>query len=191
MTAPLIAMFAIVDGPGKVVQSGWREIAPVATGEDYRIAFAVPLTAGSYRLRFAVADANGNIGSVQRPVDAVLHRFGPLLASDLLATWTGADGASRFLALDLLPAAAATLRATVELYPDDLGASSSISVRFTLLRNDDTMPMTVRDVTPVANGGVLTAAARCPQPRPRRARTRCGPRCSMRALFWGRYRHQS
>ena len=93
--APLRTAFALIDQLGKVVESGQREIAHPESTEDYRITFGVGLVPGSYRLRFVVADGNGNVGSVQRAISGQLVRFGPLLASDLITTWISAEGTPR------------------------------------------------------------------------------------------------
>jgi VWFA-related protein len=154
--APLVAMFALVDDAGKTMQSGRRAVPAAPPGDDYRLTFAVPVAPGQYRLRFAVADGAGNIGSVHQAIVARLVRAGALSASDLLVSWNGADNVSRFLALDTLPPAATTLRASIELYPDDPGAPPA-RVRFVILRQGDSTAFATLEVTPAAGAGVLTA----------------------------------
>jgi len=51
---------------------------------DYLLSFAVPVTPGRYRVRFAVADAAGAVGSLETEVAARLHQVGPFVTSDLL-----------------------------------------------------------------------------------------------------------
>lgn len=77
------AMFLLLDHRGTVIRSGKAEMPSVADGER-RIGLAVPITPETSTLRFAVGDAAGNIGSIETPVRAQLHRFGELETSDLL-----------------------------------------------------------------------------------------------------------
>ena len=77
VAAPLVAMFAIVDQAGKVVNAGRQPVPAAPAGEDYQLAFPIGVAPGAYRLRFAVADAAGNIGSVEQSVDARLARWAP------------------------------------------------------------------------------------------------------------------
>jgi VWFA-related protein len=162
VNGPLVAMFAALDEQGRVVQSGRREIPAGRSGEDYRIAFPVPLKEGTYRLRLAIADANGNIGSVQQRVIAELRRVGSLLVSDVLTTWATSDGQARLLALDLLPAHATSLRAVIELYPDDPGGGSPVKVRFTLRRGEEPAPIASIEASTSVNGTALVATATLP-----------------------------
>ena len=153
-------MFAVVDAAGKVVQSGRRDVPAVTDGDAYRIALAVPLDPGTYRVRFAVADGAGHIGSLQQVVTAQLKRFGPFGVSDLFLSWSAVGGSSRFLALDALPAAATALRASIEMYPDRENIeASAITVRFVLRRSDQAAPVATRDVVPRAASGALVSSA--------------------------------
>ena len=161
VVAPLAAMFALVNEKGQIVQAGQPSVTQAA-GDDYRVAFGVPLVAGSYRLRFSVADANGNIGSVEHGVAARLARFGRVSASDLFVTWTGANNKRQFLALETVPDAAETLWASIELYPDAADAPPDVRVRLELIRVGDTAPGIERDVTPVRDGTLLSASVEIP-----------------------------
>ena len=161
---PLIAIFGLVDAKGAMAQSGRRELA-LSTSGDYRVTFDTRVAPGGYRLRFVVADATGNIGAVQHDVNATLTRFGNVQVSDLLLTWAGADGAGRLLALDALPSGASSLRAAVELYPDEGIALPKRVVRFTLLRADTTAPVAVLDVQPAAAANGFVASATLPAAR--------------------------
>ena len=87
MAAPLIAMFAILDQAGKMVTAGRQPVEAALAGEDYQLSFPIVLEPGAYRLRFAVADAAGNIGSVEQSVDARLPKLGAVTVSDLVTTW--------------------------------------------------------------------------------------------------------
>lgn len=156
-------MFGLVDESGRVTSAGRHAMPPPAAGQDYWMAFPVVTTPGEYRLRFAVSDANGNVGSVEHRVAAHLARFGSLSASDLFTTWIGAQGEPRFLALDTLPAAATMVQAWIELYPDaGTEAGSAATVHFTVMRDGETNPVLDRDVAPTANQATLTAAIDIP-----------------------------
>jgi len=160
-TGPLIALYGLVDAKGAMVESGRRELSASTTG-DYRVTFDAPVAPGGYRLRFAVADATGNIGAVQHDVNATLTRFDRVQVSDVILTSAGADGTSRFLALDALPAGAVSLRAAVELYPDQPAAAPGMSVRLALLRADTSATVAARDVVPAGTDGTLAAVATLP-----------------------------
>ena len=159
---PLIVMFAVVNAAGSIVQSGRRDVS--VTGDDaYRIALAVPLDPGSYRLRLAVADAAGQIGSLQRAIAAQLTRFGPVVVSDLFLSWSAGDGPPRFLALDALPPAATSIRASLEVYPDPGPIKQGeLAARFSLRRSEDATPIASRDVPARAGDGVLVMSATLP-----------------------------
>jgi hypothetical protein len=160
-TGPLTAIYGLVDAKGAMVESGRRELAASANG-DYRVTFDAPVAPGGYRLRFVVADANGNIGAVQHEVNATLARFDRVQVSDVMLTSAGADGVSRFLALDALPPGAVSLRSAIELYPDTPDAVSQLTVRFALLPENGVTPIATRDVKPVATAGTLVATASLP-----------------------------
>jgi len=160
-TGPLTAVYGFVDAKGAMVQSGRRELQATKSG-DYRVTFDAPVTPGGYRLRFIVADANGNIGAVQHSVNATLTRFGVVQVSDVMLTSAGRDGVSRFLALDALPADAVSLRAAIELYPDQPADAMDVSIRLTLLQADTQVPVATRDIVPTGANGALLAAATLP-----------------------------
>lgn len=114
--APLTTVFGLVDESGKV-KSGRRVIdAPDADG--YNLTFSVPVTPGAYRLRFAVADAAGHVGAVDRPVRAELTAIGPFAAGDVQTSWLDADEKEQapFPSADDLPVIARTLSASLDLY---------------------------------------------------------------------------
>jgi hypothetical protein len=83
----------------------------------------------------------------------------------VLTSWVAPDRAPQFLALDLLPASATTLRAALELYPDATMDVSRLQVRFRLEQMDDPLhPTLAADLmaTPTSSGGTLTAIASLP-----------------------------
>jgi VWFA-related protein len=155
---PLTLVFGVADVMG-LIRQGRKTVDAPAAGGDYHLTLNVPVVTGSYRMRLAVADANGAVGSVETPVKAVLGRIGPFSASDLLTGWSSANGPLQFVALERLPATAARLVGVLELYPD-AGAAvpADVQVKVTILTPDGT-PIDERDVTPKDVGGVLRVEA--------------------------------
>ncbi|MGH9408122.1 MAG: VWA domain-containing protein, partial [Vicinamibacterales bacterium] len=101
VTGPLTLMCGVMDAHGNMADVGRKRLPP-ATHRDYQIAFPIRLTTGQYRLRIAASDANGHIGSVEKPVSAALTRTGSYLRSDLLTAFTDSRGTSKFVTLDTL-----------------------------------------------------------------------------------------
>ena len=155
---PLTLVFGVADVMG-LIQQGRKTVDAPAGGGDYHLSLAVPIVTGSYRMRLAVADANGAVGSVETPVKAVLGRVGPFLASDLLTGWSAASGPPQFLALEHLPPTATRLLTVLELYPDTGAAPpSDVHVKITILTPDGT-PIDDRDATPMNINGILRVEA--------------------------------
>jgi VWFA-related protein len=162
VAAPLVAMYALVNASGQAVRAGKQSLSAPADGGAYQLAFPIAAAPGVYRLRFAVADAAGNIGSVEHALDARLPHLGAASISDLVTTWTDAAGARRFLALETVPPAATSLRAFLELYPDAPVIAPSLVVRFTLTAADGGAVVLERDVTPTLDGSALAAGLELP-----------------------------
>jgi VWFA-related protein len=157
VAAPLVAMFAVVDQAGKIVNAGRQPVPSAMAGEDYQLAFPIGVAPGAYRLRFAVADAAGNIGSVEQSVDARLPKLGSVTVSDLVITWIDADGKRRFLALETVPAAAASMRAFLELYRESSGIAPAIEVRFAVFKAGESAAVLEETRTPLPEGTALAA----------------------------------
>jgi VWFA-related protein len=155
---PLATMFAMMNSAGTIVFSGRKDV-PASTNDDYRVLVPVPLEDGDYRLRVAVADATGNIGSVDEPVAAHLHKIGPFMASDLLTTFSAADDVPHFLGLEMLPPNAATVYTSLELYADAF--PSDVTVRMSVASRSGP-PLVDTALTPVKSEGRLTMSARIP-----------------------------
>ena len=155
VAAPLVAMFAIVDPAGKIVNAGRQPVPSAPAGEDYQLAFPIGVAQGTYRLRFAVADAAGNIGSVEQSVDAHLARLGAVTVSDLVMTWAGPDDTRRFLALETVPAAATSVRAFLELYRE--GSAPALEVRFAVFKAGESAAVLEETRTPLPEGNALAA----------------------------------
>ena len=168
---PLVAMFGLVkDGDALgAMTSGRREVVPPAGGGPFVLSLSLPVAAGSYRLRLAVADATGALGALDVPVDAVLSEMGPLAASDLMTAWVDAKGQPHLFALEDLPATATSLQAILELYAPAGGAAgvldairSDVQVEITLTKVGETDPVDERSVVPQFSPGVLRAIAEFP-----------------------------
>jgi VWFA-related protein len=161
---PIVTMFALVDEAGKILQMGRKDVAPPTPGEDYQLALPLPIAvSGSYRLRFAVADARGGIGKLELPVLAELHRMGPLLVSDLFITSTADGRAPRFLALDALPPDALAMNAALECdVAEGVVAADDVSVHVVVTPVGQDAPVFEGDVTPSARQGALAAVAEIP-----------------------------
>ena len=164
---PLTTMFGLVDESG-AMKSGRKVVAAPLDGDAYRLAFSLPVSPGIYKLRFAAADATGSVGSLETVVAAKLAAMGPFQVSDLLASWTGADGTPQFLGIEDLPTGARTINAILELYPA-IGASASardarpspenVRVRLALYAGSQSQPLAEKDVMPDRSGGTLRAEA--------------------------------
>ncbi|HEX5214983.1 MAG TPA: VWA domain-containing protein [Vicinamibacterales bacterium] len=159
---PLTTMFTLVNEAGQAVQAGKKIATQTTATEDYRVALGIPIAPGAYRLRVAVADAAGNIGSVETSLDATLKKFGRFAVSELFLTWSGADATPRFLALETLPADATTLRVGLELYPDDGAAEAEVSVRFELVLAGATSAVLGQEAPAVRDGTLLSAGVDAP-----------------------------
>ncbi len=150
-------MFGLVDAGGKL-RSGRKAIDAPTNGGDYRVSLSLPAPSGNYRLRFGVADANGHVGSIDVPVTVQLARVGPFLVSDVMTSWSDADGKLQFLALEEVPAAAKELRTFLELYaPPDTPMPSDVVVEWSLV-GSAAEPAAEQLVVPVQAADRLTAS---------------------------------
>jgi hypothetical protein len=154
---PLTVMFGLVDAAG-TLRTGRTVVPAPAGGANYRVALSLPVAPGSYRLRFAVADACGQVGSIGTGVSANLGRIGPFLASDVLTSWNGADGKPQFLALEEVPVAATGLRAFLELYSaSNAPLPANVRVQWSLL-GGGAQAVAAQQVVPANANDRLTAA---------------------------------
>jgi len=130
---PLTVLFAAVDEKGKS-RTGRHTLSAPAGGGNYRLSFSIPVPSASYRLRVGIADADGQVGSLDLPVVAQLSRVGPFRMSDILTAWTGADGKPQFLSLGNVPAAASSLLMGLELVPaPDAAPPTGVRVTWTII----------------------------------------------------------
>jgi VWFA-related protein len=153
---PLTVMFGLLDA-AKTLRTGRKTIEAPAGGGAYRVSLSLPVAPGSYRLRFAVADATGQVGSIDMPVDAELAHVGPFLTSDVMTSWIGADGKPQFLALEAVPASATAINAFLELYAgSDAPIPTDVRVEWILL-GDAVAPVADQNVVPARADDRLTA----------------------------------
>lgn len=150
VNGPLMTMFGLVNEASRngEMSSGQRPVASPTPGEPFLISFSLPVTAGSYQLRFAAADAEGAVGALTLPVKAELATIGPFHASDLLTAWVDAQGRPQLFTLDTLPKAATSMQASVELYPvSGTLPDEEVFVQWTLTKAGDAFPLDDREVT--------------------------------------------
>jgi hypothetical protein len=161
VVGPLTMEFGLVNPAGKMMM-GKKTLPATTNGLNYRVTLSLPVPTGKYQLRLAVADADGHVGSVNRPIDAELAHVGPFVVSDLLTAWSGADNKLQFLALEELPAAAATLNTFLEIYPAP-GATPppDLRVEWTIV-GDSVQPVADQVAVPVSGSGRLTVQGSFP-----------------------------
>ena len=151
---PLTTMFGLVDSTGAIT-SGRRVVAEPKDG-DYRVAFSLPVTPGRYTLRFAAADASGEVGSVDLAVDAALTA-GPIPSSALMLWFADSDGQAQFLALEDPPPGLKTVQARLDLYTDGMSINGVI-VRMSLTRSGATTPVIAGNATLTTGRNGVTRA---------------------------------
>jgi hypothetical protein len=157
---PLSMEFGLVNSAGKIL-TGKKTLTAPGSGQNYRVSLSLPVPAGKYQLRFAVADADGHVGSVNRQVDAELAHVGPFVVSDLMTAWSGADNKPQFLALEELPASASTLNTFLEIYPSAGAAAPDLRVEWTIV-GDSVQPVADQVAVPVSGAGRLTVQGNFP-----------------------------
>jgi len=160
--APISAAFALLDAGGKVVLNSRRDL-PATTGAEHQILFTMKADAGDYRLRFVAADGADRIGSAEVPVSARFTRAGPFGLSDVLTVFLDKSGAQSFSASDDMPASAAQLSATLELYPDATTLPGATPlVRIVLAPTGSSLASHEMTVVPVSASDRWTASAAVP-----------------------------
>lgn len=165
---PLVAMFGLVNDADAfgAMTSGRRELEAPPGGGPFQLSVSLPVAEGTYRLRVAMADATGALGALEVPVDAVLSRMGPLVASDLMTAWVDAAGKAHLFSLEELPPAATSLQVLFELYAPPGGAAgvldalkNDVQVELTLTKAGEAEPVEERSVVPQFSPGVLRVMA--------------------------------
>jgi hypothetical protein len=159
-------MIVVVDENGKIVQQGRKQVTQPAPGADYQMSVPIPLAAaGKYRVRLAMADASGNIGSLEAPVASALAHFGTHTVSDLFTMWAGQDGVSHFVTRETLPLSAVSMQVSLELYPDVPASTADLRVRFAIIPAGETTPVFEQSILPTAPGATRSASVTVPAER--------------------------
>jgi len=158
VTGPLVTMFGMVDRQGGM-NSGRRDLPATTDGSPISTSFVLPMAPGQYRFRLAAADAAGELGSTEVPINAALAEMGPFVASDLLTAWVDAKGQGHYFVSNTVPSGATSLRTSLELYASGAAPVEGLSVQWHVTRVGETEPMEERDMAPRAVGSVLRAEA--------------------------------
>lgn len=162
VAGPVRVTIGVLDERGALKQ-GTQTLTQPEGRADYRYTAIMPVTMGAYRVRVAVGDSAGGVGSVSTAVDAQLNAMGPLNASDLLTWRKDASGRRQLLALAEIPAGVATLNAGIELYAiAGQTAPNDLSVRLSILAAGASTSVAEVDLTPKADGDVRRADAALP-----------------------------
>ncbi len=161
VAGPLTVTLGLVNETGALKQ-GTRAVSVPPGGAEYATTMPMAVVPGLYRVRVAVQDADGGVGSVESEIDARLTPMGSLLASDLLTWWRDAKGRPQFLALDQIPPGVESLSAGLELYTA-IGTAFPTDLRV-LLSIVSATGETVAQVnlTPRVEGDTLRAEASLP-----------------------------
>lgn len=162
VAGPLTATFGLIDKDGALKQ-GSRAMPVPPKGSDYRLTFPMPVARGPYHVRFAVADANGSVGSIDTEVDATLVPLAGAEASDVLTWWVDTAGRAQFLALDTIPAGVTSLGAGVEIYPlAGQAFPENVRVTMSLTPANGGAAVISRDVAPLLGNNMWRAEAMLP-----------------------------
>ena len=139
VTGPVTTFIGIVDANGAIRNS--RRVLEPSPGADYAVPFLFPLVPGDYRIRFVAADATGAIGSIELPLSAKLSAFGEFTSSDVLTWVVDAANKAQLFAIEDVPQGAASLNASIELYPAGPMPGEPPTVKWTLLREGESKPI--------------------------------------------------
>lgn len=162
VAGPLHVTIGVIDATGALKQ-GTREVPAAADHGDYRLTVPMPVAPGKFRVRLAVEDAAGAVGSVDTRVDAELTTMGALTASDLLTWWKDSTGRPQFLALDNVPAGVTNLSAGLELYlAPGASAPADLKVKLSLFAAGAATPIAEIDVSPRLDRDVLRVESSLP-----------------------------
>jgi hypothetical protein len=162
VAGPLTATFGLIDKDGALKQ-GSRAMPVPPKGSDYRLTFPMPVARGPYHVRFAVADANGSVGSIDTEVDATLVPLAGAEASDVLTWWVDTAGRAQFLALDTIPAGVTSLGAGLEIYPlAGQAFPENVRVTMSLTPANGGAAVISRDVAPLLGNNMWRAEAMLP-----------------------------
>jgi hypothetical protein len=162
VAGPVKVTIGVLDERGALKQ-GTRTLQRPEGRTDYRETVTMPVAIGIHRVRVAVEDAAGAVGSVNTEVDARLHTVGPFNTSDLLTWRKDVSGRPQLLALAEIPAGLASLSAGLELYPiAGQTVPTDLKVRLSILAAGNSTPVAEVDLTPKIDGDVRRAEAALP-----------------------------
>jgi hypothetical protein len=130
---PITALLGVVDEAGAL-----RFSRRVVDNTVDAVQFLLPLAAGNYAIRFAAADAEKALGTVELPLAVKLHALGGFTSSDVM-TWVLEQKATLF-ATDDVPADG-KLHASIELYPSGPMPGEAPGIRWTVTREGETKPV--------------------------------------------------
>ena len=156
-TGPLDTILGIVDERG-AIRTSRKKVEPESPGGAHRIDFSLPLAPGSYKLRFAVADASGAVGVVESAVEARLTAMGAIATSELMRFAVNAAGEQQRMG-EQVPADAKTVLIALELYPAGTDGPADLLVKLAMALQGGEATATERIVTPELRDGVLVAEA--------------------------------
>jgi VWFA-related protein len=156
---PLNTLFGLVDEKG-AIKTGNKVAQAPGPGGNFTLTFLLPVAPGAYTLRFAAADADGKVGSVQTPVAARLATMGAFTTSDLLTWYLDSAGKAQLFAIENVPRGVTTLNASLELYaPEGTTPPDDVNVKWTLVPDGREQPAAEQESTPNAGPGLLRADA--------------------------------
>jgi VWFA-related protein len=144
---PLSGLFAATDESNRLIARGTLSFVQPSPGDDYRVSVVVPLVPGPFRLRVAVADRAGAVGSMEHAGTSRLSRLRSSSVSDLLLSWIGDDRQARFVAMESVPETARTLQASLEFYSSADPAGTT--VRMAIVKEGATAPVAEALAAPI------------------------------------------
>jgi len=139
------AGIALVDRNNKVVVNSVEPRTLSATEADPSVAVyrgSVLIDPGTYLLRFAAADSEGRIGSVERKLDAWQMNAVGLTVGDLLIAQAPDDAASPIGAAVEPRVSNGRLAAMMEVYSPALQSMVDIQARLEIVSNENARPLT-------------------------------------------------
>ncbi|MEO8075963.1 MAG: hypothetical protein ABI818_06500 [Acidobacteriota bacterium] len=147
IAGPLSGLFAVTDESNRLIARGTLAFVQPPAGDDYRVSVVVPLVPGPFRLRVAVADRTGAVGSMEHAGTSRLSRLRSSSVSDLLLSWIGDDRQARFVAMETVPGPARTLQASLEFYSSADPAGTT--VRMAVLKEGAAAPVAEAQAAPI------------------------------------------
>lgn len=158
--APLTVGFAVVEQGGRVQRSGSVNVSSAGAEPEHRTSFAVEVSAGEFRLRVAVIDGVGAVGTVELPVRARLTPVGRFFVSDLQTFFVDDQGRQKFLALERVPEQATYVGAALELYGAGIENETPPTIRLDVIPIGTNVAAATQSIQAIATGRLLRADTR-------------------------------